>query len=350
MKHIFYIHSHITYILSMSVLQSLELPHQDVLFLYGRGFKTTDTPPVRVRPLSPSENALGKLPSYGDLSVPLRYLPAIRPLDIALQRFARDDCFTAYLPLTKSFLTQLIASHRKCSRICILEEGLLTYTGNFLKIPWPGYDGSWIGRLKRTLKFPFHLNRSVVYNTRLLKEPERVFVLFPDLMPLGRFPVERPRKLYVPPVPEEFVCDGGILLVLGPIAEGGPVDASSFSRVWDLVCSRMAHMLANRVILIKFHPDQTPTDRQLVLETIAKNDVPAKVVPQDVSAEAIALRSPRLSVCGFHSSLLFYAARWGCESISLIKLLTTVKPDATAWYKSLNLPSFFWSYVTLLEP
>lgn len=73
------------------------------------------------------------------------------------------------------------------------------------------------------------------------------------------------------------------------------------------------------------------------------------VIPSTVAAESMLLKSRDMTVYGFHSSLLYYAALWGHRAVSLLKVLERLDPGFLRRHARLNLPETFFRRVSVPE-
>lgn len=346
MKHIFYIHSFTPYIVSLSVISEAHIPEKDVLFLYGRKFTYGEPSGITIVPLSDEQAALSKIPSYGERFLALKRYKAISEIDKLISQFVGNDQFIAYLPSTRNYLMQLIATHPRCYSLAFIEEGLMTYTGEFYKKVDLSYSRNWLGVLKFWIKFSEHLNRSYYYRPYHLNCPIPVYVIANGLRTLPGFDVRVLSKIVSPPIDAEYKLEKVHILFMQPIVELGAASLQSLLTMIDVLVS---HLVAQgiQVLWIKFHPDQKIQDA--VLDHLNRLGISCKVIPTNVSAEAILLNSTNLQLYGINSSLLFYAVCWGHRSFSLSKLLEEIDPHFKSVYKTWHNPPVFFQKVPFLE-
>lgn len=342
-KHVFYVHSYLTYIVACSVVAHLRLPSKRVLLILGRGF-TTPSCEFRVVALKPDQTKVAQVPTYGESFLILRRWRTIRSIDMLLEHFVADDSYVAYLPSTRNFLMQILATNRRCIAVNLIEEGLLTYTGRPLKEPNPSYR-SFSGRAKARLKFFDHGNRSAFYSADLLpKETTTVFAISEAAKAaLPQFRVEVLPNLVTPPIPSDYILSGASVFFMDPLVEQ---KITSLDIILTILQSLPPMGAAGARLWLKWHPSQMihhDLERRLQAANIVH-----QVIPDDIAAESILLQSKGLHVFGFGSSLLFYAALWGHNSYSLLPTLGRIDPEALDRHRKITMPEVFYRMVQQL--
>lgn len=350
MKHLFYIHSFVTYIVSLSIVSELKLGHRNVVFMYGRGFSyqsQADQARIETIEIPPSLMKLSKIPSYGERFLIFRRFSEIHQLDQLVTELVHGESFIVYLPLTKNFLMQLLATHPHCYDLIFLEEGLLTYTGNFKKQTHDYFRKGLLGKVARWIRYPNHGNRSFFYRPYPHSRPLPVYMLHEPLDSLGpEIEVRVLKKIVVPPVDPRFKLDNGYLLVVDTVVEDGITSPDCFHRALEFLANRFLKSRTD-TLWIRFRPNH-PVQREVV-DLFEKSGFTVNVLPEGICVESVLYYSQNISVIGFHSSLLFYAAIWGCRSYSIMNILTSVDPEAAFRYRSkLSLPHEFFVHVTFL--
>lgn len=347
MKHLFYIHSFITYIVSVSVVSELALDHHDVVFIYGRGFNYRDLPDIKTVELPDMLVALSQVPSYGKRSVFFRKYHQIAQLDKLIITLMRGEKFTGYLPLSKNYLMQLLATHPKCADVIFLEEGLLSYSGNFNKATYSYFVDGWRGKLAAMAKYPNHGNRSFYFRPYTHSRPVPIYMIHdaPDIVEPG-IDVRVLKSVLVPPLDSQFKFDNSYLLVIDTVVENGITSSENFLRTLDIFIAE-ALKAKQRSIWIRFRPHYPPS--KAVIARFEENSIGVKILPDEICVESVLHYSMNLTVVGLHSSLLFYAAIWGCKSYSLLGRLFDIDHGAEKKYKThVHLPAIFYSQVHML--
>lgn len=347
MKHIFYIHSYITYIVAVSVVAELALDHRDVVFIYGRSFHYRDIPDIAVAELPSNLMALSRVPSYGKRFIFFRKHRDIKALDKLIGRLTQSGNFTAYLPLTKNYLMQLIVTHPQCGGLIFLEEGLLSYTGNFVKNTYAPFVNNWRGKLAALSKYPNHGYRSYFYRSNNFSQPLSIYMLHeaPDIRQ-ANIDVRVLKSVVVPSLDPQFQIDDSYLFIVETVIEDGIVSADNYFSVLETYIDELKkHKVAG--VWIRFRPNYPASGAIIAL--FNKRSIHVDILPDEICIESVLSHSKNLTVAGLHSSLLFYAAIWGHTSLSLLKRLFQIDNQAEEKYqKYLHIPGIFYEKVNLL--
>jgi hypothetical protein len=330
---------------SLSVISEANIPKKDVLFLYGRKFAYGEPPDITVVPLSNEQSDLLKIPSFGERFLALRRSKAVAEVDRLIEQFVEGEQFIAYLSSTRNFLMQLIATHPRCYSLAFIEEGLMTYTGEYYKQTEMSYFKNWLGILKRWIKFPEHLNRSYYYRPYHLNRPIPVYVIANGLHALPGFDVRVLSKIVSPPIDAEYKLEKAHILFMQPIVELGAASLQSILKMIDVLVLHLASQGIG-VLWIKFHPAQEIEDA--VIDHLNCSGVSYRVIPTGISAEAILLNSKDLVTYAINSSLLFYAVCWGHHSYSLSNVLEEIDPHFKLVYKTWHIPRIYFDKVPFL--
>ncbi|MCZ4407254.1 polysialyltransferase family glycosyltransferase [Cryomorphaceae bacterium 1068] len=294
MRHVFYLHSHITAIVCQGVIDHLNLSEQQVQLIL-------------------QSNYANQLPSFFDKYVKkicgvlvhkksktARIGRKVRPLleSFYLDRQARKitpvEDYTLYLPQDKISLFRYLIFQPYCVKYYYIEEGLSCY------------DSSNFGEPK-----VFH--------------PKNVFTK--NLLPLGgmykgqylynRFPGNTgayalgkeafPNEMNVCPItveiPENYKVqlEAGNLFIFGALMRYGMIPKSMGDKYFQCVLS----VLKKKSFYVKFHPNQEEEEIKEIKYLMKMEGIRYQEIPTDCVLE-YELMSKRISVYGFVSSLLFY--------------------------------------------
>lgn len=139
MKHVFIIHSNITYLVALSVIRLKKLNDYEVLFAITRNYTIPSSNPYRKFALNDGFNFSSNLI--------VNYLK-LKKWQNALNRNI-DETFHAYLPHTNNSRFAMIVDNSKCSGYSYLEEGLGYYMHENVKV----IKRSKFENLKNLLKY-----------------------------------------------------------------------------------------------------------------------------------------------------------------------------------------------------
>lgn len=338
MKHIFYVHSHITYIVSRSVILQEGIPLENTYFIFGRGYTVEDLRSRYVN-LTDDQIMLTKIPTYGERFL-IRKLRILNEIDRILARAAQGETFVLYLPSTKNYLMQFMVTNPRCLGFKIIEEGLSLYAGINVKTVNPYYQDTFIGHVKARLKYMDHLGRSTIYHKKLFSLPYCLYTISDDLKRiLPNEPVQVLHKWFIPEIPSDYRLAHESVFFFDGSVEQHILELEEFERVFGRFVQHWQK--TGKRLWLKFHPANTKI-QTVVYSLLKQQAVDYVEIPLPVCPEAILLNSTELSVYGIYSSLLYYAAKFGHSAFSLSNLIET--PTAVSYVQS-SMPRDFFAKV-----
>ncbi len=339
-QHIFYIHSNITLLAALATIQHLGVIN--ATFLYGRGFKSDFIKvPCREVHLSIEMNRLIEIPTYGSSFLAISHFRTLKAIDKILKSEGNGN-FTLYLPNTKNYLMQFMLTNKGCQSFSILEEGLVIFMGisHIIKQTNPYYQTTFIGRIKKNLKFFNHATRTQYYynpTTYLNKiylffNPEKYSDIDKAKMELIKWPKI---KQTLPDYSNSkiFVFDNTV---------GEKItDIETNLKIINIIFQEFT----GNKILIKFHPAQLDTKE--IIQALDNKSIQFEVIDNSIPLELVFLHSKKIKVYGLLSSLLFYAIAAGHQSFSFIRYAEKEDKEISSWVH-LNMPPIFFEKVEII--
>ncbi|OKL39155.1 polysialyltransferase family glycosyltransferase [Pontibacter flavimaris] len=348
MKHIFYIHSYITYFVSLQVIKYLNLEVQHCVFLYGREFK-----PELNELAVPEYDAPFTHHPINSFAVERRFWRSwakIRRFDAFVEQITQGSRFHFYTNQTGIDFVRLFLKHRKCAGFSILEEGLYSYHTlheiNLELCPPVGkpslpfillHYANFLGRLKLQ---KLYLDPS--YNN-VFGVTEAAFPNFERKVVLP-FPFKQ--------VKEEEETDEMAVLVFDSFLEYGTVSFEVFDHALGKAFSYFEQK-GIKEVAVKYHPEQYATIQNLqkAREMINRHKGRAQVqeLPKNIALERMASDSsmPKLTFYIFLSSAGLYAALCGRTTKSFAKFIADQDPAYTRRLRMM--PKFFKELVQLIS-
>src|SRR5215217_871201 len=125
MKHLFYIHSHITFLASIKSINFLKLDYTDCVFIIHRG-KIDDYKFSKVKMVEFIYNH-HNIETYTISKKFWKNWKKLDKLDEFINIAISNNYFTFYTPHTYASFLALIVTHKKCKGYNIIEEGLGSY-------------------------------------------------------------------------------------------------------------------------------------------------------------------------------------------------------------------------------
>ena len=337
-SHIFYIHSNITYLASLSVIQEENL--QNPLLLFGRKYTneliTNDFHKIY---LDHSIDVLNDISSSGCPWLVFKYATSLRHLKQIISKYSKEG-YVCYLPHVKNFLMQYFVMHKACRQFSIIEEGLLSYTNSksIVKQTNRKFTDTFSGRIIRFLKYVNHANSSSVYfpikarltgvhlffNHRNENGDQKIKLLnWPNLK--VKIPDFNNRKI--------FIIDN--------LESNNFLDIKNYLSVYRSVFKEFYQSDLD----IKFHPANSPSLD--IIHLLDEQRINYRLIDPNIPLELVFLKSKFLKVYGLFSSLLFYASLMGHESVSFAKHAEQFDERISPMMKKL-MPAVFFEKVRLI--
>lgn len=307
MKHVFFIHSHITWLVSRGVIHLHGLARTDVLFVSSRGYEPPNAEYERL-----------DFPDRGWLLTWRidRWLRLRRELGRFVDQVAQNGDFLWYLPHTALPFFAAFVGHPRCCGFHLIEEGLASYFTREALVEHmqrtlscaPGRVGRMLARLRPPE--PADPRYLVAYGCTDEAFPgyaRRTTVEIGGQLPTGDH-------------------DVNTVLVLDNALEVGLVDEQAFFKCFEEVVTKLAQV-GHRSVHFKLHPGQY-IDRRYTsrIQRVLQDNpygVLFKELPANYCLELLAATS-RPDFYVFVSSVGFYAAVSGCRVYSMASRLATL--------------------------
>lgn len=326
MKHVFSIHSPITYFCSVCVILHEQLHKDDVIFLY-----------TSYKPETPYGSVV---PSYAQqhksLWSKLWSFNLTKAYDHYLSKFLNDDTFIAYIDLAH-YYQKILITHQQCEAFHFIEEGTASYIeAQSLKD---------VTRIESKMQFRnVHLKEymcTVVrvlrgYNLKLLALPyfanAYAFIsdakfygfdasIFPGVSPDKIIKLE-PLQYHLEPsaIDNGLHLSNSIILIEESYFKGYGLHPEAIATCFKRSLLKLKALTHEKKILVKLRPNQNKADA-LWVQYLEKNAIQFEILPSALVLEMALLKSHSCIVIGTVSSLLFYAAIFGHQSLSNYQLI-----------------------------
>lgn len=319
-KHVFFVHSPITFLVAWGVIKERTLDHEQVVFLTHRGFSVphngfkTFNFPYSWSP-EPFPFKLNFLLSWKRL----------KNFDDWVSRITDSQKFVVYLPHSQFRVLKLLISNKSCKQYNYLEEGLGSY--ETVEKANPGGMKARVNFLDQIL-YKNRIKDRLVYNSSY----GAVFGLFEECFPgfrdkyiLGKEFLQDPdfvQNLHMKQGIDYF--ENAHIIVLDGISAHGLISTDHHLAA----VIRLKEILFNRGIkktFIKFHPAQVGTEEYEKFLSSLKDSlkgVEMIEIDQSVYLEILALRCNSVTFYINISSIGFYAAKFGQPVYTWANLLT----------------------------
>lgn len=324
MKHIFYIHSFITYLVSKEVIKYYQLPVASCIFLYGRDFK----PATPLAGLVEEEIPYSHHPvkSFTVKRLFWQSWAELWAFDRYVKKLTRGQPFLLYTNQTGIDFICLFLTHKHCHGFSFLEEGVFSYhkqaVVNHILCP-----AGYATLIYKTLLLMNYGGR-LTWN-KFFYSPgyTHVYGISPDAFP----DFARKVLLTCPFTNSEEKGDYQNILVLdGAEAYGLVSNESMIAALRDAL-----HKLVQKGVQhlsVKYHPEQLKnrvalTKYQALFQEFATK-IAIQELPQEVCLELIAgnQQIKKVEFYVFLSSVGLYAGLCGRKAFSFAKLVVKYEP------------------------
>ena len=347
MKHIFTIHSPITFFSACAVIFQEKLAHEDVIII-NDGYKV----PFKIGTIVDSYQQQEK-----GIWRKIKNFNLVKAYDQYIKELTHGQQFIAYIDLMHAY-QRLLITHPNCVKFNFIEEGTASYVvpDNLLFITNGANQVTFRNKNNKQLAISlFRVMRGV--NIRVLSLPfnpqsyaginEVKFYTFSE----HGFPgIEREKKIILNPHEiDPTIWSNSDYYT--QIKDEVIWIEESFPRVYKVaeenyetaILKTIAHLKQKGItkILVKLRPKSKASNSYLI-DILKKNNIKVEVMPDTIIAEWLFIQAKNLQVIGIVSSLLFYASIFGQQSWSFFEDIKE-KPD-----NPFEKMKFYWDEVNHL--
>lgn len=333
MKHIFTIHSHITFLVAYSTIHHLGLKGEDVILLSSNykvkvgGFRVEKAYQTKF------------IKWYHKLS----HINAPNSHDTYITRLTAGEPFVAYVDLM-SYYQKILITHPLCKGFNFIEEGNGAYQAydDLTDLTWPERSLSF--RINHYGESSFYKTISRVfrgYNLRLLSIPYHymAFVNFPDV----RFFCFSNNSYYHAPQNKKVLLRPKANQDLEEMALGVKlsqeviwIDGSNgrytrleesyyYEAVDKAIKLLMAKGIINKKVFVKLRPKENE-EKNYLIQALKRADLQVEVLPGYLVLEALFVVSDSCTIVGNLSAALEYAHSFGHKVYSIYSLFSKRPP------------------------
>lgn len=318
-KHLFFVHSHITFQVAIAIMRKKRIAKKDAIFLAGRGFDPNDADfPVVALPFSDDYFLI-----YKNFFKGWGYL---KEFDAFLSSLCNGE-FIFYCPHTYSLFSPIVASHRMHRGYCLIEEGLSSYNSiDEMNVMIPPVRLTGKQKILSRFFYRGRFGDRVFFKRDCLETYATSAQAFPDFPStitvdindgkMGRYP--------------DFAREVESLLILDSTVETKAVSADNFIRGFRHAIAHFSgEQFSGKSIHVKLHPYQY-VDRWFAdqLITHLKQQLPdcnIVEISSDVSIETLTFDCRADLYVGI-TSLALYAARKGRKVYSFARRIAELEP------------------------
>ena len=327
MKHVFTVHSPITFLVAYSIIEHLNIQDKDALLISGN-YKV----PINKFRVIPSfqETHSGFIKKVKTLNVPVHF-------DKYIDRATEGDEFIAYVDLM-SYYQKILVTHRKCKQFHFFEEGTSAYMteDDDKDLTWEDYTGGMGYRVKYFDRdFIRTITRSIRgYNLRLISLPYHymAYVNFPNLKfysfsgnAFYNAPLSK-KILVKPDVTKSVIIEmaGGQRLenaVIWLDGSGARFTGLNEKYYYDAIQKAINSFKKKNIITdkvyVKLRPGVKDFSKNELVKILKGNGIEVSVLPNDMIPECFFMRSINCKVIGNLTAALEYAHVFGHKVYSI---------------------------------
>lgn len=297
MKHVFWIHNHTTYLTAKGVIEKLKLPSRDIVFVLARNYKCFD---------------LGdEIPAYDMSDIVMSPITESKrhvadEVEI-IDKFINEkvgEVFTFYIPHLCAYIYQVFLTHKLCADIKFIQEGIIDCcTGGsvssmslrsrlkqlYLSTTYRGWRRFWKAAGWDDYKYGVkHASESFSITDSLFSKADCKHTI-----------VEWPKMTL--PISLE---NDGVYFVFESLVEQRNIEKEVFLEASGKLIMKFGGIHN----YVKFHPAQKDENKGYIKSLFSKNGFHMEQLPDNVPFEMILANQPHMKVCGFTTSLVFFAA------------------------------------------
>lgn len=326
MKHIFVIHSNITYLISLAVVQRENFEIEDVLFI-SDGYTCNGPIPVTSVKVESNRDILKKSPC--------RYARLLfnphGELYMAINAFLKGDSFIAYVPVLH-LIKKLVLLHPRCVQFHFIEEGLASYYASMTLEDYACVhpDGWFYPKGLKGIKSRLHIAyKEFCFKTRKIESipiqymnhdaPGRKFYTFSETAYTS---VQYGEKVIIPinSIMNSYSFEDISDVSNSYIWIGDPDVENQHGKQIFTAClkERLFPHIKENMLYIRFHYRESEIQRKDFLFLLEKNNIRYKIIDDSQIMELVFLKSKECKCFGIGSTLLMYASIFGhkCYSIA----------------------------------
>ncbi len=351
MKYIFTIHSHITFLSALAVVEYDMLDKKDVIFICSNYI-----PPIREGSKIKLLKSLDEVESKYGFFKRIASINYNKGTDNYIDRLVHKDSFIAYIDLMSVF-NRFLVTNPLCKQFHFIEEGIVNYGDfdSFRMLTMDLDNFNWRlsykkhykeivqsvyriirGRSLRILNLPIHPNIYAFF--------EGVFFYgfseytYPNIPESKKkvisFSLVR-QELETPTISEKQM-NNAYIWIGDSMCTHYKIAKNHFQEAIHQLLENI-NVTTNKSIFIKYRGTESEDEREVLESTLKKYNFKIQFLPKDTVVELVFMNFKNLTVFGNGSSLLIYAKLMGHNTHSIFPYIPNIYniPFATD-YKSVH--------------
>jgi len=351
MKHIFSVHSPITFLVAYATINQLRLRKDEVIIL-----SATYNVPI---------NEFRVIPSFYEAKnrtvwQKIRNFNVPRGFDHYINQYLDGQEFIAYIDLM-SYYQKILITHQKCKGFHFIEEGNGTYqkTDDITDIIWHERKMDW--RTKGILNFKTLFRTLRGYNLKLFSLPY-IYTAYANMENTKFYAfsnnayncVDPAKRILLQPDKSDatykelaggYILENATVWMDGSNARYTGLDESYY---YDAIKRSIPILRAKGVlkdkVYAKLRPGVTDYSANKLVSILEQHNIEVEVMPNSMVVEAFLLTSRNCNVIGVMTSSLEYAYAFGHKAYSIYGLFEKQAPTPFDRMKG------YWENIENLRP
>lgn len=303
MKHLFCVHSSITFYISKGIISFLNINPDDVIFFIDNHYLNKYE-----KDIYNSVDGTEIMTLFKSISIRkfLRLPLSIWKLDAFVREATTNEKYILYIPNTTSSACQSMITNSLCVGYNLIEEGIGSYKKELFKRPPVLFHGIKHYLLKGLNFFSNRIEFEHPFLAPYRKSSLRpkYFYFKSDIEPLTDDFIQVPFPKYNGFLPLEY---GSHIFIVSPLLEYNLISEKSFISSISYLVNKLKNNC--NTLYIKYHPFQDCKVKALIEEKLEEESIKTSVINDDEPMEPLIMSNRKLFLYGYESSLLFYASQ-----------------------------------------
>lgn len=332
MKHIFVVHSHITYLVALGVIMQERIDVNHVMIL-SENYQS-NYGPIKIKQVKLIEK-------YGALLKSSRFTKIFHTnieLDNVIDQFIQEEEFTAYIPVF-ILINRYVITHPRCCKYNIMEEGLAAYYDYFTINQHAFIAGNrwrysrgikgFMERLYDIKKIIRGISPSILaiptFYTAYASDPNICFYGLYDsahLLGRNRKILEINKIIAYYNIPTRYNLDNSIVWIGDPEIFVKYSDVE-FNHIINRSLISYVSKCNTKKVYIRFHYRETDEQKHKMIKLLQDASIDYEIMDNISIMEIELVDASNVTLVGVYSSLLLYGAMMGHTSISICDYLPT---------------------------
>lgn len=344
MKHLFVVHSNITYLAALGVICKENLLSEDVIIISDVYKQTT---PVKCYFVDFSAT-LKNIVTH-----PFKRLRPVRYVDNIITQLCKDDIYIAYVSALFNF-QRIVVTHPLCRDFHFIEEGLSVYYKEipaYLSIAQTNEFRPWrnVG-LKALFSDIFMLLKG--YNAKMQALPFLYNAYFNTINKKfygfnkdSFYGVKHPELIDIKQLSDAFAftktynIDNTHIWLGTSVVKAYRYPLKYYISAIENGCIRNIKKRDIDHIHIKFHPSECEISRNATLDIFHRNGITTAIIPDEIILEMELLTAVNVCLWAVDTSILIYTKKTNVECNSIVNFLKD--------YSKENIPTY-WNSVNII--